>query len=416
MKKLCLAIVAACSSVGLLADEAAFRTDINPALLYFQAYQLLPPLTAEDEKFLHDQERGWQGQPLDERFDEVTARFDDSFRLLHRARFAKVPCVWGYDLTDGPRAMLPGLAPAKRLALAARSRMVSHLARGDEEAAVRDLVATWYLARNLSKDRILISALVQDAMENILTYGIAEQYHRLSPESLRELTEAFGAAPPRGSIADCIQTERVSFAGYHVARLKELQERYPGDDEKVWQEFARLWKEVQAESDGDEANTASAVKRLAEATDRKPGRILELLDELNGYYEQAEALMRADFLQYQQQVKRFSETLEQSNNPFGTLLSVFGHVRGKEFSAFTRFAMVQAATAYRTDGEAGLLRVKDPLTGAPFEFSRAMVNGVDRGLRLQSKAELRGFPEVLIFVQEPGPSFRLDGPKAGSAE
>src|SRR5689334_4579115 len=110
-----------------------FRTDINPALLYFQGFSLRPELSQQDHDYLFTNE--WRGRVLDERFDSLMTSYKICFKLFHRARFAEVPCDWGLDLTDGPEALLPGLAKAKNTAQAARLRAKWHLQNGRPDAA-----------------------------------------------------------------------------------------------------------------------------------------------------------------------------------------------------------------------------------------------------------------------------------------
>src|SRR6185436_7739497 len=130
-----LILLIARSLGSLAAAELDFRTDINPALLYFHAYQNMPQLSEADSKQLFDT---WTNQ-IDEHARELLKQYDNSFKGLRRARFAKVPCDWGYDLNDGPEALLPGLAPAKRLANAARLRAMAALDANNFDNALEDL-------------------------------------------------------------------------------------------------------------------------------------------------------------------------------------------------------------------------------------------------------------------------------------
>src|SRR5262245_49704783 len=86
------------SLASLAAADVDFRTDINPALLYFQAYQNMPQLSDEDSKHLFE---NWTGGAWPDRLDdharELLKQYDNSFKGLHRARLAKAPCDWGYD-------------------------------------------------------------------------------------------------------------------------------------------------------------------------------------------------------------------------------------------------------------------------------------------------------------------------------
>ena len=97
--------------VGSLQPAETFRTDINPALLYYQGFSLRPELSAADHDYLFTNE--WRSRVLDEKFSDLISTYGKSFKLFRRAGKAEVPCDWGLDLSDGPNALLPGLAKAK---------------------------------------------------------------------------------------------------------------------------------------------------------------------------------------------------------------------------------------------------------------------------------------------------------------
>jgi len=75
--------------------------------------------------------------------------------------------------------------------------------------------------------------------------------------------------------------------------------------------------------------------------------------------------------------------------------------------------MLHTALQYRLHGESGLLNVNDPCGQGPFAYQRFVLDGVDRGFSLRSSFEGSGFPEIMIFVEKPGPPFLLDGPHVG---
>src|ERR1041384_5296990 len=75
-----------------------YRTDINPALLYYQAIALKPELSQSDRDYLFVPE--WRGRVLDQRFEDLVGRYGNSFKMLRRAALAQVPCDWGLDMTD----------------------------------------------------------------------------------------------------------------------------------------------------------------------------------------------------------------------------------------------------------------------------------------------------------------------------
>jgi hypothetical protein len=201
------------------------RTDINPALIYWQAFAVFPDLPDADDKYLFTNE--WRSRPMDERAGQVALRFDSTFRLLRHAALSQVPCDWGVDMGDGPYAMLPQLAKAKRCAQAAVLRARWFVQQGRPGDAQPDLVAAFILGRNLSRDQVLISALVQIAIENIISGYLVQQWPEFSNEMIGSLLAAFDKAPPRGTMADCMRTEKTAFYGWLVRKVKELQAKYP---------------------------------------------------------------------------------------------------------------------------------------------------------------------------------------------
>src|SRR5437588_11306927 len=98
MKSICLSLLMVFSLNG-----APARTDINPALQYFQAFNC-PDLSQADRDYLYQND--WRGQKLPDRFGEQVARYDNQFRLIRQAAQAPVPCDWGIDMSAGP-ATLP---------------------------------------------------------------------------------------------------------------------------------------------------------------------------------------------------------------------------------------------------------------------------------------------------------------------
>lgn len=120
------------------------RTDVNPALTYWQAFAARPEFTPEEQKLW---EKHWDTIPLGDEFTPLVERLNPSFRLFRRAVEYKQPCDWGYDLADGPELLLPGLAKAKNTAQHAVFRARYFLERGREEEAVQDLLAAFVLGR-----------------------------------------------------------------------------------------------------------------------------------------------------------------------------------------------------------------------------------------------------------------------------
>src|SRR3954471_11955510 len=115
------------------AGPAQFRTDINPALRYYQAFILSPDLVPADRDFLFD--RDWRGQKLPEKMGELLGNFDRQFMIVRQAVGATVECDWGIDMTPGPATLLPHLARHKKIAQTASLRARWELQQGKQAEA-----------------------------------------------------------------------------------------------------------------------------------------------------------------------------------------------------------------------------------------------------------------------------------------
>jgi hypothetical protein len=418
MKRLwVLVFVSGMAAVHCLIGADVFRTDINPALLYHQGFSLRPDLSQQDHDYLFTNE--WRGRILDEGFGSLIWKYDNSFKLFRRARYAQVPCDWGQDLTDGPEALLPGLAKAKAAAQTARLRAMWHLQNGKPDEARDDLLAAFALGRNVSHDRVLISALVQFAIESILASIVAENAYQLPPETLRQLADGFEAAPRQGSVADCVAVENLSFYQYFVRKIEDFRAQ---DESRA---LARI-REVMGNSfnsgeppavrgvrfEGSEG-AAKADKIIAASGGTIEG-LLRSFREMPPLYEQVERILRLPTAEYEKPMAEFQSMVERHTNPLvKEFFSLFDKCRKKEFAAQITVAMARAGIEYKLRGPEGLQRVLDPCTGVPFDFEPFTFEGVERGFKLKSKYRGRDFDEVLIFVEKPGPLFRTSGLRAG---
>lgn len=392
----------------LSAAAERFRTDINPALLYWQAFGEWPSLSEEDSAYVRTND--WRSRQPDERFGQLMAQYDNSFKLLRRAAKAKVPCDWGYDLTDGPEALLPGLAKAKAAAQTARLRVHWHFQRGDQAAARDDLAAAFVLGRNVSKDRILISALVQFAIENIITAAVAENFYRFTPETLRQLLAEIDASPTRGTIAQCIAFERYSFRDWLVRNVREIQKSSPSEEKAMTQIRELIRRFLSAGENPD----FTQIEKVVKAAGSTPEGVIAYVKGVDALYDEADVLMTRPYPEFQTRIKAFNERVANHPNLFVHMFfPIFENCRNKEFAAEVSIAMLRAGTEYRLAGEAGLKRVGDPVLKEPFAFRRFQFAGEDRGFELRSKFHGRGFEEALIFVEKGGPSFQVSAKNVG---
>lgn len=385
------------------------RTDINPALTYYQAFLLAPDFSQGDHDYLFTNQ--WLSYKLPERVNKLMVDYDNQFSLLCQAARSTVPCDWGIDMTAGPRALLPGLARCKAVSQAARLRVSWHLEHGRQKEAVNELVAAFVLARNTSRDGTLIASLVQIAMEAINCATVAENFGRFTPEALSQLQAGLAAAPARRTTADCLPTEKAFFLDWTKRKVLELQKENPGNDAKVMEGLAQL-----LDFENQESGREKLWERIKQASGGTSQGVLRLLEDREHTYDSAMRILTLPYADYVKQYQGYVEQFEKSPNPFVTeTMPAWIKSRQREFRVLAYLGMVQAAIEYKLHGQAGLQSVPDPCGNGPFAFRRFVFEGVDRGFELRSSFDMSNNKAVLIFVENDGPPFRVTGNYPGQA-
>jgi hypothetical protein len=412
LKPLSLSLVALAGALSAALAED-YRTDINPALVYYRAFLVATqPVPDADWDYLASKKG--REQKLPDRFGKIVAGYDNPFTLVRQAAHATVPCDWGIDLSPGPNILLPHLGRAKAVAHAAQLRAVWALQHGRPDDARDDLLAAFVLGRNAASDKFLIGALVQCMIED-LDYGtVAQHFGEFPAEILQQLVAGFEAAPPRHLMADCIPGER-SLSDWVLRKIQEFQKAYPNDDAKVMAAFRDCGYVSGMESVGE----ANLWARLVAASDGTSDGLIRLVREARPVVEKATGLMALPPAEYEGQAKRLSAEILRSPNPFinglGFLIDKWQQrgIRPREFRVQAELPMVRAAVAYKREGEPGLGSVTDPFGNGPFSYRRFVFEGVDRGFELRSAYTGADAPFVMIFVEKPGAAFEVIGPNAG---
>jgi len=418
MKPICLSLLIL---TGILpgARGEDFRTDFNPALLYYRAFLLAPnPMSEADMTYLASKKA--MEQKLPERFGGILAGYDNEFLLVRQAAHAKVACDWGVDLSPGPNTSLPHLGRAKAVCQAAQWRAVWALQHGRQEEARDELLAAFVLGRNSGSDPFIIGALVQDTIESSNYATVARYFGEFSPATLQQLAEGFDAAPARRTMAACIPSEREIYV-WSLNKILALRKEHPNDDAKVMTGF-RDCGIVMAMNFIGESNFWP---QLVAASGGTSEGVIKLLHEMEPIYPRITELMTLPEPEYEIQARQFSGELRESQNPFLAALKSFltGWVLGSqrhlfratEFRVQAQLAMVHAAVEYKLHGEAGFKSVMDPFGNGPFGFQRFVFKGADRGFEVKSAYAGADAPFVMIFVEKQGPAFQITGPDAGKA-
>jgi hypothetical protein len=418
LKSICLSLLTATAGLVGAAGQPS-STNINPALLYYQAFLVAPePLPQSEWDYVFSYEG--RSQPLPARYASIVAGYDNQFRLVRQAARATAPCDWGTDLSAGPATLLPQLAPAKAVMVAMRLRLAWDLQHSRQAEACEDLLAAITLARNLPRNGLLISLLVQIAMESIGCYIVADNFNQFSPEALQQLAAGLEATPPRGTVAGCVPGEKSLSQDWMLRRIGELQQANPGDDTKVMagirELFAPMFNVLDREGLGEKAQEASWWGRVVQAAGGTGEGVVKLIRDLDSFDQKLAGVLALPYGEYQVQMKQLKAETQQSSNPLpGLGLTFWENSRDKEFKGQVNVAMLRAALEYKLHGQAGLQSVTDPCGQGPFGFRRFIFQGVDRGFELKSACPLNPWPYVMIFVEKEGPPFYTDGRYAGQA-
>ena len=403
------------SGRAAIAMDQSLRTDINPALRYYQAFLVAPDVSEADHDYLATNSL-WS-QVLPRKFGEIVSRYDSEFKLVRLAANSTAPCDWGVDMAEGPATLLPQLARCKAVMIAARYRVSWDLQHQRQAEARDDLLAAFTLARNVSRDGTLISVLVQIAAEAICCDTIAENFGKFRPEILNELVQGIDAAPARGTVAASIAFEKISFHDWLAGKILELQKANPGDDAKVMAELRGLMPGFEETEHTDQTLVQSALwEQLTKTAGNTSDGILKVLRDESQAYDRLAEVMALPFSEFDAQAKQFGAELNRPSSPLlAQAFPAYLKSRQREFKIQVWLAMLHTAVEYKLHGDPGLLNISDPCGQGPFAFQRFVLDGIDRGFQLKSSFEGSGFPETMIFVERPGRPFFIDGPHVGEA-
>jgi len=145
-----LFVLAVAAGIGspALAGLLTPRTDINPAVLYWQAFSLYPDLPVDIREELFANPPSLPAADV----KEPLKKFDRMVEYLRRAIQMKAPCDWGIDLSDGPATLMPNLVKIRQVAQAVLMRAHYALEAGRDREAIEELGAILVLGRNSGSD------------------------------------------------------------------------------------------------------------------------------------------------------------------------------------------------------------------------------------------------------------------------
>lgn len=140
-------------------ERPATATATNAAIVYWQAFALLPEPLAEPEKAKSEAAIANPAAPVTVDLAPIVAEFNDLLGGLRRA--ARVAaCDWNLDYDAGAECLLVHLDRARVISKAALLRARPEFAAGKIDEGVADVIAVLKLARDCGSSPLMVSLLV----------------------------------------------------------------------------------------------------------------------------------------------------------------------------------------------------------------------------------------------------------------
>lgn len=393
------ATLAAVATLILAAPPAtaalAPRTDINPAVLYWQGFSLYPELDASIRgDLLSEPPR----LPLADA-EEYLTKFDGTFKYLRRAAQMKVPCDWGIDLSEGPEALIPNLVKIRQCANAAVTRAHYALEAGRDQEASDDLAVILVLGRNAGTDGTLVSAMFAVAVENKIIDFVARNFHAFGPPSLVSLMKQIEAAPPRNTVKQSMAVERAAFLDWYIARLEAIRAAHPGNDREALEKV----RELLAKTLGAKDDT---VDRIIESSGSTIGGLIAYFEPMGSIYESFQKLADTGPTELDQAAAEIADLTGKHTNLLARLIFPnIARARKTELGLVARSAMLRAAVTLRLEGEPAFQKIRDPFGDGPFTLRRLPPDSGEVGFELDSQlSEIRKGTALKFLEDQPAPA------------
>lgn len=347
----------------------------NAALTYWRAFALLPKLDDDQQEALRKLESIDRLGPLDKKLIPVVESSGASLKELHRAA-AMPSCDWGLAVEDGLNAMMPHLSMARELSRMARLRAQLRFEQGQAAGAIEDATAVMALGRHAGSDGLLISLLIDYAVERQAIRLIAAYLPKLDSDALEKLSRKLDELPAAKTPHEAILTEKEVFLEWAIRELAK-----EGAKEELLQFL---------QSSDDPA--VKAFKGLS------PAQLRKSLIELRAFYDKlAEIVLLPPEKVKKAEAELIADPgLERTAAKIAEgLAPAVAASRQAQAVYQTRLAMLRAAVAVADQGRQALSRKdhQDPFGGGPFKYAP-----FDGGFELTSKLTDRKGEPVSLTV------------------
>jgi hypothetical protein len=339
--------------------------ELNAALVYWQAFALMPALSEAEAKIRDDVNAGTRA--MDDEARKIVQKSGEAMQYLHRAaKFEKA--AWGIPWEEGPYAILPHISKARELTRLAELRARARFADGEDAKAIEDLLAAIRMGRQVGREGVivLIPLLVDHAIEAMCIHTLAEHLPKLDAQTRAVLKKRLAALPKSRTLVDAMQGEKDVFWPWMIAEIQKpdpkakMLELVNGVKEEELLAFKKL----------DEKELGPAVERMG------------------GYYDRMIAMAKLPLDEMKEKDKELMAELKR-NGPKDYLaywlMPGLSGARQAEVRHLSRMALFDAGLAVLEQGEQALKdpKHKDPYGDGPFDY-----RDTDNGFVLTSDWEI----------------------------
>jgi hypothetical protein len=362
------------------------RQDINPALLYWQAFDQRVELPAEVRKEMFAEPPTMALAEAEAYF----ARYDLMFERLRRAARMRVPCDWGSDPSDGPEAYIPSLVTLRRTAQLVPVRVHYALEAGREQLAVDDAMAGLVLGRHTSQSLTLATTMIGVAIESLMLKTVADHFLQLGPAALNSLRAQLDSAPARATVKQAMAKEKTLVLEWMITRLGNLRAKPGNDDAKALAEFLETMERIGYLADAADHGQAG----------RSVDQMTASLHATRPVYDWAQQVVSAPPDRLGSEHEGFQQKVELLKNPLvERLVPNILKARQSELRLIAHLAMVRAAIALRVGGDEAFQKIQDPFGNGPFMLRRL---DPDDNAAFELDSRLREFDEREVAMKFTG--------------
>jgi hypothetical protein len=337
-------------------------SDPNPALLYWQAFSMLPELKQSQLKALTEALNGHL-PVTDPAVGTLLGAARRSLDRFARAAQGDQPCVWGTTFDEGPFAPMPHLTKLQQLCRLALVQAEVHYASGDVEAAWAWTRHVHAAARHLAAEPLLITAIMQHSVEQQAIRTTARHGLSLDVEQGKVIVKDMKALPP-------LHTVREALTGEHAMadwmRRMVLGIQNSPESERAVLEAAQSLLGAQSQ-DANNAQADSAKQALASIEEWK-----KTSEQGRDLQARAEAASTKPWKEYQADLKELHASIKDASQVLKNTLPSFEGAMRKQFETQTLQTMLFAVLQPPADGHVSgeMKGFADSFEGKPLVLNR----------------------------------------------